>query len=59
MPADFEINWTSCRKYCLLALTKYVKEEVKNETAKDKKIAVDNEMADDVCLTIHDFLMMV
>ena len=44
----------------LLALSiEKVEEMVKNKTAKDKEIATDNEMADDVCLTIPDFLMMV
>ena len=32
---------------------------VKNKTAKDKEIAADNETADDICLTIPDFQMMV
>ena len=32
---------------------------VKNQTAKDKEIAADNEMVNYVCLTIPDFWMMV
>ena len=48
----------------LLALSiEKVKEMVKNEMSKDKEIATNNETAletaDDVCLTIRDFWMMV
>ena len=44
----------------LLALSiEKVEETVKNQTAKDKEIAVDNETVDDVCLTIPGFRTMV
>ena len=51
MPVDFRDLLDKLQK--LLAFsTERVEETVKNGTAKDKEIATDNEMADDICLTI-------